>query len=42
MATRTTDDHERAADGMDYDSPISEKAATLGSNLAENGPEALC
>ncbi len=41
MATRTTDDHERSAAGMDYDSPIREKAASLGSNIAENGPEAL-
>lgn len=41
MATRTTDDHERSAAGMDYDSPIREKAASLGSSIAENGPEAL-
>lgn len=39
MATRT--DHERAAAGMDFDSPIREKAAQLGSRLAESGPEAL-
>jgi hypothetical protein len=41
MATHTTDDHERSAAGMDYDSPIREKAASLGSSIAENGPEAL-
>ena len=41
MATRFTDDHERAAAGMDYDSPIREKAASIGSNMAEHGPEAL-
>jgi len=35
-----TDNHERAAAGMDYDSPIREKASKLGSALAD-GPEAL-
>lgn len=41
MATTRTDHHERAAAGMDYDSPIREKASQLGSKLAEGGPEAL-
>ncbi len=42
MATREEhEDHERAAAGMDYDSPVSEKASQLGSKLAEGGPEAL-
>ena len=42
MATTThSDDHERAAAGMDYDFPIKEKASKLGSALAENGPEAF-
>ncbi len=41
MATTTSDDHERAAAGMDYDFPIREKASKLGSALAENGPEAF-
>ena len=40
MATRMND-HERAAAGMDFDSPIREKASQLGSKLAEGGPEAL-
>lgn len=39
MATRR-DNHERAAAGMDFDSPIREKAAQLGAALAE-GPDAL-
>lgn len=39
MATRS-ENHERAAAGMDFDSPIREKAAQLGNALAE-GPEAL-
>jgi hypothetical protein len=41
MATKHNDDHDRAAAGMDYDSPIKEKAAQLGNAVAENGPEAL-
>lgn len=42
MATkRTDDDYERAAAGMDFDSPIREQASHLGSAVAENGPEAL-
>jgi hypothetical protein len=41
MATTRDDDHERSAAGMDYDSPIREKASKLGSALAEDGPEAL-
>jgi len=40
MATRPND-HERSAAGMDFDSPIREKASQLGSKLAEGGPEAL-
>lgn len=40
MATRS-DNHERAAAGMDFDSPIREKASALGAKLAEGGPEAL-
>jgi hypothetical protein len=41
MATRTTDDHERSAAGMDYEDPIREHAANIGASMAENGPEAL-
>ena len=42
MATTTdTEDHERAAAGMDYDFPIRERASKLGNTLAENGPEAF-
>jgi hypothetical protein len=36
-----TDNHERSAAGMDFDSPIREKASQLGSKLAEGGPDAL-
>ncbi len=41
MATTDTEDHERAAAGMDYDFPIRERASRLGNALAENGPEAF-
>jgi hypothetical protein len=42
MATRGEgEDHERAAAGMDYDSPVKDKASHLGSKLVEEGPEAL-
>jgi hypothetical protein len=37
----TPNDHERAAAGMDYDSPFRERASRLGSTLAANGPAAL-
>ena len=36
MATRK-EDHDRAAAGMDFDSPIREKAHQLGAALAEDG-----
>lgn len=39
--TRNEDEHERAAAGMDYDSPIREHASHLGATIAENGPEVL-
>lgn len=39
MATRP--DHERSAAGMDFDSPIRERASQLGAKLVESGPEAL-
>ncbi len=35
------DDHERSAAGMDYDSPMREKATQLGSAIADDGPQAL-
>ena len=43
MATTRDDDdaRERAAGGLDFDNPIREHAASLGSKIAENGPEAL-
>src|ERR1051326_6319672 len=42
MATKhPDDDHERAAAGMDFDSPLREQASHLGSTIAESGPEAL-
>jgi hypothetical protein len=40
MATRS-ENHDRAAAGMDFDAPLREKASQLGSKLAESGPEAL-
>jgi hypothetical protein len=36
----TPNDHERAAAGMDYDSPFRDRASRLGSALAD-GPQAL-
>ena len=39
--TDDSEDHERAAAGMDYDFPIREKASKLGSALADSGPEAF-
>jgi hypothetical protein len=42
MATRNTkEDHDRSAAGMDFDSPMRERAAALGQTLADNGPQAL-
>jgi hypothetical protein len=42
MATRgDQEDHERSAAGMDFDSPVHEKASKLGSKLVEEGPEAI-
>lgn len=41
MATRNSKDHERSAAGLDFDSPIRERAASLGAAMAEGGPQAL-
>lgn len=44
MATRTTrgtSDHDRSAAGMDFDSPIRERAASIGQAMADKGPQAL-
>lgn len=41
MVNHKPDDYERSAAGMDYEDPIREKAASIGHNIAENGPEAL-
>src|SRR5216110_2255905 len=41
MPPTDSEDHERAAAGMDYDFPIREKASKLGNAIAENGPDAL-
>lgn len=41
MATKRTDDYERAAAGMDYEDPIRERAASIGASIAENGPGAI-
>ncbi len=41
MATRNRNDHERSAAGLDFDTPIREKAASLGAAMAEGGPQAL-
>lgn len=38
---RYSDRYERAAGGMDYDEPMSDRAASIGSKLASGGPEAL-
>lgn len=40
MAT-TPNDHERAAAGLDFDDPVRERATSIGSSMAESGPEAL-
>ena len=37
----TNENHERSAAGMDYDSPLHEKASKLGAALGESGPGAL-
>ena len=41
MASRNRNDHERSAAGLDFDSPIKERAASLGAAMAEGGPQAL-
>ena len=43
MPTRNTKggDHDRSAAGMDFDSPIRERAASIGQAMADNGPQAL-
>lgn len=41
MATNRNDANDRAAGGMDYDDPIRERAHSLGSAIAQNGPDAL-
>lgn len=43
MATRTTDEHERSAAGLDFEeeSGVHERAASLGSKMIEEGPEAF-
>src|SRR6185503_2656472 len=41
MATRNRNDHERSAAGLDFDSPMKERAASLGQAMAEGGPQAL-
>ena len=44
MATRNsrgTDDFSRSAAGMDFDSPLRERAASIGQAMAEGGPQAL-
>jgi hypothetical protein len=43
MATRSTDQHERSAAGLDYDehAGIKDGAASLGAKMVEGGPEAL-
>ncbi len=39
--TRKRDDHEQSAAGLDFDSPIKERAASLGAAMAEGGPQAF-
>lgn len=43
MPTRTTDERERSAAGLDYDEngDVREKAAAFGAKIVEEGPEAL-
>lgn len=43
MATRTTDDHERAAAGLDFEEEggMHERASSLGSKMIEDGPQAF-
>jgi hypothetical protein len=41
MATNRNDASDRAAGGMDFDDPIRERAHSLGSSIAQNGPDAL-
>ncbi|HKR64097.1 MAG TPA: hypothetical protein VJZ00_10220 [Thermoanaerobaculia bacterium] len=43
MATRTSDEHERSAAGLDFDEngDVREKAAAFGAKIVEEGPEAL-
>lgn len=43
MATRSTDEHERSAAGLDYDdhAGLRENAAALGAKMVENGPDAI-
>jgi hypothetical protein len=41
MASHDSDDHDRAAAGMDFDLPFGEKVSELGTKLAEEGPQAL-
>ena len=43
MPKRSPDEHERAAAGLDFEEadPVREHAASLGSKIAEGGPEVL-
>jgi hypothetical protein len=41
MATNRNDASDRATGGMDFDDPIRERAHSLGSAIAQNGPDAL-
>jgi hypothetical protein len=42
MATRSPDDHERSAAGLDFDEgAIRDNAAAMGARIVEEGPEVL-
>ena len=43
MATRTTDEHERSAAGLDFEDEggVRDRAAAFGSKMMEEGPAAL-
>lgn len=41
MSNTEAEDYERSAGGLDFDNPLRERAESLGSNIAENGPSAL-
>ncbi|GAC1433155.1 MAG: hypothetical protein NVSMB68_05590 [Thermoanaerobaculia bacterium] len=41
MASRNRNDNERSSSGFDFETPMRERAASLGHAMAEGGPQAL-